>query len=77
MPSSSDREHTHHDELENTMRSSVIFRNAGLMIVFAAVGFTMFTENVRTVQILGLFASGAVFGVGLTRIVDALRGRKG
>ena len=47
------------------------------MIVFAAVGFTMFTENVRTVQILGLFASGAVFGVGLTRIVDALRGRKG
>ena len=58
------------------MRSFAMFRNAGLMIVFAALGFTRFSENVRTVQILGLFSSGAVFGIGLFNIILALRARQ-
>lgn len=59
------------------MQTRSIWRNIALMIVFAAIGFTMFTENVRTVQILGLFATGAVVGVSLARIIDALRGKQG
>ena len=58
------------------MKSSEIIRNAGLMIVFAAIGYTIFTENLRTVQILGLFSCGAVFGVGLCRLLDAVRRKK-
>jgi hypothetical protein len=46
------------------------------MIVFTAIGLTMFTENVRNVQILGLFATGVVFGVSLARIVAAFRARR-
>jgi hypothetical protein len=47
-----------------------------MMIVFTAIGLTMFTENVRSVQILGLFATGVVFGVSLARIVSAVRARR-
>lgn len=35
---------------------SIMFRNILLILVFGAVGLTTFTENVRTVQILGLLA---------------------
>jgi len=58
------------------MRRVVIFRNAALMIVFAAIGFLKFTDNLRTVQILGLFACGAVFGVGLSQIIFEVRARQ-
>ncbi len=44
-----------------------------LMMVFSLVGLTRFTENVRDVQILGLFACGAVFGVGLSMLRLILR----
>jgi len=56
----------------------VIARNIAMMLVFGAVGLTMFTENVRTVQIIGLLGCGAVIGVGFTSIVAAFKskGRK-
>jgi hypothetical protein len=50
---------------------------AAVMVIIAMIGLTMFTENVRNVQILGLFASGAVFGVALGKLIDLMRaGRK-
>jgi hypothetical protein len=55
---------------------SILIRNIALMVVFGAVGLTMFTENVRTVQILGLFASGVVFGVSLAAIISAFRSKQ-
>ena len=55
------------------MNMKLIGRNIALMVVFSAVGLTQFTENVRTVQIVGLFASGAVFGVSLAAIISAFR----
>lgn len=59
------------------MNRKSIGYNAAVMVVFGLVGFMMFTENVRTVQIIGLFASGAVFGVSFGRMLEALRaGRK-
>ena len=57
------------------MNTRVVWSSVAMMIVFTSVGLTMFTENVRNVQILGLFATGAVFGVSLARIVAAFRAR--
>ncbi|HEY2394440.1 MAG TPA: hypothetical protein VGH81_00465 [Rudaea sp.] len=54
----------------------IIFRNIALMLVFGAVGLTMFTENVRAVQIVGLLGCGGVFGAALTTIVFALRSKQ-
>jgi len=53
-----------------------IIRNVALIVVFCAVGFVLFTENVLTVQILGLFACGAVVGASLTNIRVALKTKK-
>lgn len=50
--------------------------NIALMVVFGAIGLTLFTENVRTVQILGLFICGAIFGAALAGIVSAFRSRR-
>ncbi len=58
------------------MLTKVIWSNVAIMVVFTVTGLTMFTENVRTVQVLGLFASGAVFGASMTRIITAYRGRE-
>ena len=58
------------------MQTTLILRNIALMVAFGAMGLLLFTENVRTVQILGLFACGAVFGAGLTSIIAAIRGRQ-
>ena len=55
------------------MNMKVIWSSVAMMIAFTAIGLTQFTENVRNVQIIGLFASGVVFGVSLARIVAALR----
>jgi len=57
------------------MKSRGIGSNLAIMIVFIAVGLTMFTEGVRTVQILGLMASGAAAGAGLTRLIEGLRSK--
>jgi hypothetical protein len=61
---------------ENELNKNQIIRNVALIIVFCAVGFVIFTENVRTVQILGLFACGAVVGASLTKIIVALKTKK-
>lgn len=57
------------------MDKKAIFRNAAVMIIFAAIGLTQFTENVRNVQILGLFASGMVAGSALTMLVISLKAK--
>ena len=54
----------------------VIIRNIALMVVFGAVGLTLFSENVRTVQIIGLLGCGAVMGAALTLIISAFKTRK-
>lgn len=58
------------------MQMNVIWRNVALMVAFVAMGLIMFTENVRTVQILGLLSCGAVFGASLATIIAAFRGRQ-
>ena len=58
------------------MKKNQIIRNVALIIVFCAVGLVLFTENVRTVQILGLFACGAVAGASLRNIIVALKSKK-
>jgi hypothetical protein len=51
-------------------------RNVVLMVVFGAIGLTKFTENVRTVQVIGLLGSGALFGAALTLITSAFRSKQ-
>jgi lipopolysaccharide export LptBFGC system permease protein LptF len=55
---------------------SIIVRNIALMVVFSAIALTMFTENVRTVQIVGLLACGAVFGAALTAVISAFKSKQ-
>jgi len=55
------------------MKNKSILRSVALIIVFCAVGFILFTENVRTVQIIGLFACGAVVGASLENIIAAFK----
>jgi hypothetical protein len=54
----------------------IIVRNIALMVMFSVIGLTMFTENVRTVQIVGLFACGAGFGAALTALISAFKSKK-
>lgn len=54
---------------------AIIFRNISLMLIFGAIGLTVFTENVRTVQIIGLLACGAVIGAALTLIITVLKSK--
>ncbi len=58
------------------MKKTLIVRNVALMAVFAALGLALFNEEVRTVQIIRLFASGVGFGAALTVIIHSLRSRK-
>ena len=58
------------------MNKNQIIRNVALSVVFCAAGFILFTDNVRTVQIIGLFASGAVVGASLSNILLALKTKK-
>jgi hypothetical protein len=55
------------------MNSRTVAQNLALMVVFLAIGMTTFTENVRTVQVLGLYASGVGSGVFLARAILAAR----
>lgn len=58
------------------MRMKIIVRNVALIVVFGVVGLTQFTENVRTVQRVGLLASGAIIGSSLAMIIVALRAKQ-
>ena len=50
-----------------------IGKYVAMILVFGATGLTLFTRNVRVVDVLGLFASGAVVGIFVERIIVALR----
>ena len=51
-------------------------RNIALLVIFGLLGLTRFTENVRTVQIIGLLGCGACFGVALTIIISAYKAKQ-
>ena len=55
------------------MKKKIVWRNAALMVLMSAIALTMFTENVRTVQVLGLFFCGAAFGAAMSMLIVALR----
>jgi len=55
------------------MKNRSIIRSIAIIIVFCAAGYILFTENVRTVQILGLFTCGAVTGASLMKIISELK----
>ena len=71
-----DTDDRHLESEEEKLSRNPIIRNVALIIVFCAVAFILFTENVRTVQILGLFVCGAVVGASLTNIRAALKAKK-
>ncbi len=54
----------------------ILIRNIALMVLFGAGGLTVFTENVRTVQIIGLFACGVVFGACGRTIISAFKSKQ-
>ncbi|MGD0338303.1 MAG: hypothetical protein ABSB78_05895 [Bacteroidota bacterium] len=54
----------------------IIIRNIAIMVVFCAVGLTFFTENVRTVQFLGIFVCGVAVGASLASMIAALRAKQ-
>ncbi len=58
------------------MNHKLVWSNLAIMVVFTVIGLTRFTENVRTVQVVGLFASGAAFGASLVALITALRARQ-
>ena len=53
----------------------ILTGNIAVMVVFGSIGLIKFAENVRTVQVVGLFASGAVCGVAFAFIISALRSK--
>ncbi|MGD0036905.1 MAG: hypothetical protein ABSC53_06400 [Bacteroidota bacterium] len=55
------------------MNMKPIVRNVALMVCFGAIGLGMFTENVRTVQVLGLFVTGVGFGAALATLISIIR----
>ena len=57
------------------MKNRPIMRSVGIIIVFCAVGFILFTENVSTAKVLGLFACGAVVGISLTKILSEIKAK--
>ena len=55
------------------MKVRSIAQNFAWMILFFTTAMLTFSENVRTVQVLGLFASGVGCGVFLARTILAVR----
>lgn len=55
------------------MKFKSVAQNIALTLVFLAVGMLTFSENIRTVQVLGLYASGVASGVFLARAILASR----
>ena len=58
------------------MNKKLIITNVALMVFFSAIGLGMFTENVRTVQVCGLFATGVGFGASLSRVISGFRSKQ-
>jgi hypothetical protein len=55
------------------MNSRSIARNLALMAVSLGAGILTFSENVRTVQVLGLVATGVAAGACLARAILAMK----
>jgi len=58
------------------MKTRTIGRNILIMIVFGAYAVIQFSQNVKPVQILGIFACGVVFGAALIKIIITIRAKK-
>jgi hypothetical protein len=58
------------------MNKKIIVMNVALVIVFGVLGLTMFNENVRTVEIIRLFACGAGFGAALTVTIFTFKSKQ-
>jgi hypothetical protein len=43
-----------------------------VMLVFGSIGLSQFSRDVRPVQVIGLFASGAAFGAAFVTVIRAL-----
>lgn len=51
------------------MRKGTVWWHIAVIVVFAAIALTVFVENVRAVQVIGLLACGAGIGVSVMRIL--------
>lgn len=58
------------------MKNRSLVRDIALMLILPAGGLLTFSEGVRTVQVLGLVATGAMFGVFLARVLISMRARE-
>ncbi len=57
------------------MNKKVIPALGFVLFVLGATGLFRFSQDVRTVDVIGLFASGMVCGAALVGIVFALKGK--
>ncbi len=57
------------------MDKKTFIRNLAIIIIFTAVALIEFTDNVRAVQVLGLFACGAVVGSSLVMTIKSLKAK--
>jgi hypothetical protein len=55
------------------MKVRSIAQNIAWMVMFFATAMLTFSENVRTVQVMGLFASGMGCGVFFARAILAVK----
>ena len=64
----------------NHQKDLMYMKHAGtyiaIMIVFGLGGLRLFSEGVRSVQVLGLFASGIVVGASLAKFIAVIRSKK-
>jgi hypothetical protein len=58
------------------MRNKGIFPSLAIMIIFGLLGLTRFGENIRAVQVVGLFGSGMATGAGLMSLISILRSKQ-
>ena len=61
---------------ENTMNQKSNWTSIVVMMVFGLIGLSQFSHDVRLVQVIGLFASGAAFGAAFVTVIRALITRK-
>jgi len=57
------------------MDKKTFIRNLAIIIIFTAVALIEFTDNVRAVQVLGLFACGTVVGSSLVMTIKSLKAK--
>ena len=55
------------------MDKKFIAINAAMFIIFYAIGITQFAENIKPVQLLGIFTCGIVCGASLVAISRSIK----